>query len=71
MIRINCLLESKFVIFKFLVNYLTFHLLNCSPAIEDHVKVKELRELVMWSEGHVWCAPELHGTARVVFRRYC
>jgi arsenic resistance protein ArsH len=32
-----------------------------SPAIEDHVKVKELRELVYWSEGHVWCAPELHG----------
>jgi len=31
------------------------------PAIEDHVKVQELRELVLWSEGHIWCAPELHG----------
>ena len=32
-----------------------------SPAIEEGVKVKELRELVHWSEGHIWCAPELHG----------
>lgn len=23
--------------------------------------MKELRELSLWSEGHVWCAPELHG----------
>jgi len=31
------------------------------PALETHPKVVELRELVEWSEGHVWCAPELHG----------
>jgi arsenic resistance protein ArsH len=26
-----------------------------------HAKVAELRELVMWSEGMVWCSPERHG----------
>lgn len=26
-----------------------------------HPKVKELRDLVMWSEGMVWCSPERHG----------
>jgi arsenic resistance protein ArsH len=29
---------------------------------EDHEKVKELRELAIWSEGMVWCSPERHGT---------
>ncbi|WP_428239524.1 arsenical resistance protein ArsH [Gynuella sp.] len=28
---------------------------------EQHPKVKELRELVIWSEGQVWCSPERHG----------
>ena len=28
---------------------------------EDHEKVVELRELVVWSEGMVWCSPERHG----------
>jgi len=27
----------------------------------DHPKVKELRELSLWSEAQVWCSPELHG----------
>lgn len=27
----------------------------------DHPKVKELRDLSMWSEAHVWCTPERHG----------
>lgn len=26
-----------------------------------HEKVIELRELMMWSEGQVWCSPERHG----------
>jgi len=30
-------------------------------APEDHPKVVELRELVLWSEGMVWCSPERHG----------
>lgn len=28
---------------------------------ETHPKVQELRELVAWSEGQVWCSPERHG----------
>jgi arsenic resistance protein ArsH len=28
---------------------------------DDHPAVDELRELSMWSEGHVWCSPERHG----------
>lgn len=33
------------------------------PDAEDpaHQKVKELRELSVWSEAHVWCSPERHG----------
>ena len=33
------------------------------PEDEDatHPKVQELRDLVMWSEGMVWCSPERHG----------
>ncbi|MGV6803155.1 MAG: arsenical resistance protein ArsH [Ruegeria sp.] len=27
----------------------------------DHPKVQELRNLVEWSEGMVWCSPERHG----------
>lgn len=27
----------------------------------DHPKVKELRDLSLWSEGQVWCSPERHG----------
>ncbi|ELF2506057.1 arsenical resistance protein ArsH, partial [Escherichia coli] len=30
-------------------------------APESHPKVMELRELVRWSEGMVWCSPERHG----------
>ena len=28
---------------------------------DDAPAVHELRELSMWSEGHVWCSPERHG----------
>ncbi len=28
---------------------------------ETHPKVAELRELMTWSEGQVWCSPERHG----------
>ena len=30
-------------------------------AEATHPKVQELRDLVMWSEGMVWCSPERHG----------
>jgi len=30
-------------------------------APETHPRVAELRELVLWSEGMVWCSPERHG----------
>lgn len=30
-------------------------------APSDNPKVQELRELVTWSEGMVWCSPERHG----------
>lgn len=34
------------------------------PDDEDasHPKVQELRELMTWSEGQVWCSPERHGS---------
>jgi arsenical resistance protein ArsH len=28
---------------------------------DTHLKVQELRELSLWSEGQVWSSPELHG----------
>ncbi|MFT6899593.1 MAG: arsenic resistance protein ArsH, partial [Paraglaciecola sp.] len=31
---------------------------DCDPS---HPKVVELRELMMWSQGQVWCSPERHG----------
>ncbi|MCD5971845.1 arsenical resistance protein ArsH [Pseudomonas quasicaspiana] len=37
-------------------------------APEDHPKVKELRDLVLWSEGQVWCSPERHGAMSSVFK---
>lgn len=32
-----------------------------SNRSSTHAKVKELRELSLWSEGQVWSSPELHG----------
>ena len=37
-------------------------------AGEDHPKVAELRELVMWSEGMVWSSPERHGAMTAVMK---
>lgn len=40
------------------------------PDTEDehHPKVKELRELMIWSEGQVWCSPERHGAMTSIFK---
>ncbi|MED5523694.1 MAG: arsenical resistance protein ArsH [Pseudomonadota bacterium] len=29
---------------------------------DSHPKVQELRDLVLWSEGQLWCSPERHGS---------
>lgn len=34
-------------------------------AADTHPKVMELREMVRWSEGMVWCSPERHGAMSV------
>jgi arsenic resistance protein ArsH len=34
----------------------------------DHPKVKELRELALWSEGQVWTSPERHGAMSAVMK---
>ena len=34
----------------------------------DHPKVQELRNLVSWSEGMVWCSPERHGAMTGVIK---
>jgi len=39
-----------------------------SAAGPDHPKVAELRELVTWSEGMVWCSPERHGAMTGVMK---
>ncbi len=39
-----------------------------APGQDDHPKVVELRELSVWSEGQVWCSPEMHGSVTGVFK---
>ncbi|MEH6589849.1 MAG: arsenical resistance protein ArsH [Halioglobus sp.] len=35
---------------------------------ESHPKVQELRALMAWSEGQVWCSPERHGSMTAVMK---
>jgi arsenic resistance protein ArsH len=35
---------------------------------KEHAKVQELRALSLWSEGQVWCSPEMHGAVTGVFK---
>lgn len=39
-----------------------------NDAPDTHPKVAELRELMQWSEGQVWCSPERHGSMSAVFK---
>jgi arsenic resistance protein ArsH len=39
-----------------------------NDAPRDHAKVQELRRLSEWSEGQVWCSPEMHGAITGVFK---
>jgi arsenic resistance protein ArsH len=34
----------------------------------DHPKVQELRDLVTWCEGMVWCSPERHGAMTAIMK---
>jgi arsenic resistance protein ArsH len=38
------------------------------PAHESHPEVQRLRALSEWSEGQVWCSPEMHGAITGVFK---
>lgn len=40
---------------------------NSNESME-HIKVKELRELVQWSEAQVWSSPEIHGNMSGVMK---
>ena len=35
---------------------------------KEQPKVQELRALSLWSEGQVWCSPEMHGAVTGVFK---
>ena len=37
-------------------------------APDTHPKVRELRELALWSEGMVWCSPERHGAMTAIMK---
>lgn len=37
-------------------------------ADESHPRVQELRELVQWCEGMVWCSPERHGAMTAIMK---
>lgn len=39
-----------------------------NDAPEDHPKVQELRQLMLWSEGQVWTSPERHGAMSAVLK---
>lgn len=39
-----------------------------NAADADHPKVRELRDLSIWSEAQVWCSPEMHGAMTGVIK---
>ncbi|KAG7365266.1 arsenical resistance protein ArsH [Nitzschia inconspicua] len=38
------------------------------PDLENELKVLELRALTLWSDGHMWVSPEMHGTITGTFK---
>ena len=40
----------------------------CDHKNADHPTVRKLRELSLWSEGQVWCSPEIHGNISGVMK---
>ncbi|NRA22751.1 MAG: arsenical resistance protein ArsH [Oceanospirillaceae bacterium] len=36
--------------------------------LDENEKVQELRQLALWSEGMLWCSPELHGNMSGLFK---
>mmetsp|Transcript_14032 Transcript_14032/g.15850 ORF Transcript_14032/g.15850 Transcript_14032/m.15850 type:complete len:396 (-) Transcript_14032:139-1326(-) len=38
------------------------------PSLENNIKVQELRSLTLWSDGHMWVSPEMHGQITGVFK---
>eukprot|EP00555_Chaetoceros_dichaeta_P002409 CAMPEP_0198250782 /NCGR_PEP_ID=MMETSP1447-20131203/1833_1 /TAXON_ID=420782 /ORGANISM="Chaetoceros dichaeta, Strain CCMP1751" /LENGTH=313 /DNA_ID=CAMNT_0043935661 /DNA_START=274 /DNA_END=1215 /DNA_ORIENTATION=+ len=38
------------------------------PSLEQDDKVRELRALTLWSDGHMWVSPEMHGQITGVFK---
>lgn len=38
------------------------------PTLENDIKVQELRALTLWSDGHVWVSPEMHGALTGAFK---
>jgi arsenic resistance protein ArsH len=39
-----------------------------NDAPDTHIKVQELREAMLWSEGQVWTSPERHGAMSAVMK---
>ncbi len=39
-----------------------------ADGTDEHPRVKELEELSLWSDGHVWVSPELHGLMSSVLK---
>eukprot|EP00815_Leptocylindrus_aporus_P001546 CAMPEP_0116058214 /NCGR_PEP_ID=MMETSP0322-20121206/5068_1 /TAXON_ID=163516 /ORGANISM="Leptocylindrus danicus var. apora, Strain B651" /LENGTH=297 /DNA_ID=CAMNT_0003542363 /DNA_START=103 /DNA_END=996 /DNA_ORIENTATION=+ len=37
-------------------------------ALENELKVQEIRALSLWSDGHVWVSPEMHGQITGTFK---
>lgn len=44
------------------------HLPMANSVPKDHPEVQKLRALSLWSEGQVWCSPEVHGAITGVFK---